>query len=341
MKVMIVTDAWVTSGQCVVRHAHHQRAAKWKHSTRWTSSPRSNSAPLALTHLSGHSALSVLAGNAAQKRIREFDPPRAAHRHEGPLGLSARSLRDPQRPAIHHRLPQRVFPNSSRPAPAFRLAGPTAFPALVSRSTRQRSDGRHPGGQDRPGSVWLQQRSVCGRAGLDLNDVQAAALASGWTANTHDFSMSPGAVEKNVEAFLKLNCPVPNGWSATARRCAGLRASIPTPTYLGVMKNSRSCRIYAAADVFVFPSNDTFGLVLLEAMACGLPVAAYPVSGPIDVLGNSSAGVMHEDLRWPAWPRSTSTAATPAPTRKHSPWRAATEQFVGHLHPVRQATAPA
>ena len=56
--------------------------------------------------------------------------------------------------------------------------------------------------------------------------------------------------------------------------------------------------MYAAADVFVFPSKtDTFGLVLLEAMACGLPVAAYPVTGPRDVIGDSKAGVLHEDLR--------------------------------------------
>ena len=93
--------------------------------------------------------------------------------------------------------------------------------------------------------------------------------------------------------------------------------------------------MYAAADVFVFPSKtDTFGLVLLEAMACGTPVAAYPVTGPIDVLGNSPAGAMNEDLREACIqalkiPREVARAHA----EKFS-WRAASEQFVQHLKPV-------
>jgi len=96
--------------------------------------------------------------------------------------------------------------------------------------------------------------------------------------------------------------------------------------------------VYASADVFVFPSKtDTFGLVLLEAMACGLPVAAYPVTGPRDVIGSSSAGVLHEDLR---------TACLGALQLKREDalaragmftWRAATEQFFGNLHPRKRA----
>jgi glycosyltransferase involved in cell wall biosynthesis len=88
--------------------------------------------------------------------------------------------------------------------------------------------------------------------------------------------------------------------------------------------------------VFVFPSKtDTFGLVLLEAMACGLPVAAYPVTGPIDVLGDSSAGVMNEDLRTACLqalkiPREVARAHA----EKFS-WRAASEQFANHLKPVQ------
>ena len=83
----------------------------------------------------------------------------------------------------------------------------------------------------------------------------------------------------------------------------------------------------------MFPSKtDTFGLVLLEAMACGLPVAAYPVTGPIDVLGDtSSAGVMHTDLRTAC---IAALKLDRAHARNHAErfsWRAATEQFVGHL----------
>jgi glycosyltransferase involved in cell wall biosynthesis len=99
--------------------------------------------------------------------------------------------------------------------------------------------------------------------------------------------------------------------------------------YLGLLDREDLAKVYAAADVFVFPSKtDTFGLVLLEAMSCGLPVAAYPVTGPRDVIGNSSAGVLHEDLR---------TACLAALKLKREDavaraglftWRAATEQFL-------------
>src|SRR5688500_8748466 len=72
----------------------------------------------------------------------------------------------------------------------------------------------------------------------------------------------------------------------------------PSVTFLGARKDAELARLYASADVFVFPSRtDTFGLVLLEALASGTPVAAYPVQGPIDVVGNSDVAVLSEDLR--------------------------------------------
>ena len=85
----------------------------------------------------------------------------------------------------------------------------------------------------------------------------------------------------------------------------------------------------------MFPSKtDTFGLVLLEAMACGLPVAAYPVTGPIDVLGDSPAGVLHEDLRQACMAALDIDRRTARAHAEKFSWRAATEQFVGHLHPA-------
>lgn len=82
---------------------------------------------------------------------------------------------------------------------------------------------------------------------------------------------------------------------------AELKSRYPEANYLGVLSQAELAKVYAAADVFVFPSRtDTFGLVLLEALACGTPVAAYPVTGPIDVLGEGDAGAMHETCRKPA-----------------------------------------
>ena len=106
------------------------------------------------------------------------------------------------------------------------------------------------------------------------------------------------AVEKNVEAFLELDLPGSKWVVGTGRRSSGSATRFPRVNYLGLLDREELAKVYAAADVFVFPSKtDTFGLVLLEAMACGLPVAAYPVTGPRDVIGDSKAGVLHEDLR--------------------------------------------
>jgi glycosyltransferase involved in cell wall biosynthesis len=109
--------------------------------------------------------------------------------------------------------------------------------------------------------------------------------------------------------------------------------------YLGLL-DREGAKVYAAADVFVFPSKtDTFGLVLLEAMACGLPVAAYPVTGPRDVIGDSKAGVLHEDLRVACLGALKLDRADALARAGLFTWRAATEQFLGHLHPRKRVSA--
>jgi len=106
------------------------------------------------------------------------------------------------------------------------------------------------------------------------------------------------APEKNVEAFLGLDLPgskivVGDGPSRRA-----LEENYPKAHFLGAKAADALAVLYASADVFVFPSRtDTFGIVLIEAMASGLPVAAYPVMGPLDVVGKSGVGVLNEDLR--------------------------------------------
>jgi len=79
---------------------------------------------------------------------------------------------------------------------------------------------------------------------------------------------------------------------------ARLAAAHPRARFLGTRTGAELAALYGAGDVFVFPSlTDTFGIVLLEAMACGLPVAAYPVTGPLDVVAGTGAGVLDADLR--------------------------------------------
>ena len=103
--------------------------------------------------------------------------------------------------------------------------------------------------------------------------------------------------EKNIEAFLNLQLPGSKVVCGVGPLEGKLKAKFPEVTWMGVLPRKELAGVYRAADVFVFPSkSDTFGLTMLEAMACGTPVAAYRVEGPIDVIADSPAGVMHEDL---------------------------------------------
>jgi len=106
------------------------------------------------------------------------------------------------------------------------------------------------------------------------------------------------AVEKNLEAFLDLDLPGTKVIVGDGPARAALEASYPDAVFLGALQGEALAAVYASADVFVFPSRtDTFGLVLLEALASGLPVAAFPVTGPRDVIGAAPVAVLSEDLR--------------------------------------------
>jgi glycosyltransferase involved in cell wall biosynthesis len=106
------------------------------------------------------------------------------------------------------------------------------------------------------------------------------------------------AVEKNLEAFLDLDLPGTKVIVGDGPARTSLQQDYPDAVFLGALQGERLAEVYASADVFVFPSRtDTFGLVLLEALASGLPIAAFPVSGPLDVIGDAPVGVLSEDLR--------------------------------------------
>jgi glycosyltransferase involved in cell wall biosynthesis len=105
------------------------------------------------------------------------------------------------------------------------------------------------------------------------------------------------AVEKNVEAFLSLDLPGSKLVVGDGPARADLQRRFPNAVFLGTRHGADLAAIYASADVFVFPSRtDTFGLVLLEALACGLPVAGFPVAATGDVVGTAPVAVLDEDL---------------------------------------------
>lgn len=146
------------------------------------------------------------------------------------------------------------------------------------------------------------------------------------------------AVEKNIEAFLRLDLPGSKVVVGDGPQRAELERRHPEVTFTGARFGEELAAAFASADAFVFPSRtDTFGLVLLEALACGVPVAAYPVPGPLDVIGDTPVGVLDEDLRAAALKAlSIDRAACRAHAEKFS-WEASARQFLGNLQPLPRA----
>jgi glycosyltransferase involved in cell wall biosynthesis len=142
------------------------------------------------------------------------------------------------------------------------------------------------------------------------------------------------AIEKNIEAFLSLDLPGTKVVVGDGPQMDALKARYPATKFLGAKQGEELARHYRAADLFVFPSRtDTFGLVLLEALASGLPVAAYPVAGPLDVLGDSPTGCLDEELGRAA---RQALAIEPGLCRAHAlgfSWEASARQFLGNLDP--------
>jgi hypothetical protein len=148
------------------------------------------------------------------------------------------------------------------------------------------------------------------------------------------------AVEKNIEAFLELDLPGTKWVVGDGPARATLEARFPTAVFHGVQHGAALAHYYQQADVFVFPSRtDTFGLVLAEAMACGTPVAAYPVTGPLDVVRDPAAGVLSDDLRGAALAALKLDRAAVRRYALQFSWAAATAQFVAALAPA-DASAP-
>jgi len=154
--------------------------------------------------------------------------------------------------------------------------------------------------------------------------------------------------EKNIEAFLKMDFPGTKVVCGVGPVEAQLRQRHPHVRWLGLLPRPELAKVYAAADLFVFPSHaDTFGLVMVEAMASGTPVAAYPVDGPLEVLsrrnarGRSLGGVMHADLQQACY----SALAVPRQEARERAldfsWQHATQLFASFLVPARRQAVPA
>lgn len=143
------------------------------------------------------------------------------------------------------------------------------------------------------------------------------------------------AVEKNVEAFLQLDLPGTKVVVGGGPSLDKLSAEYAAAVFLGPRHGEELARLFACADVFVFPSRtDTFGLVLLEALASGTPVAAFPVTGPIDVIGGAPVGVLDNDLRKAALAALDIPRGACRDYAEQFSWSVSADQFLKYL-PVR------
>lgn len=146
--------------------------------------------------------------------------------------------------------------------------------------------------------------------------------------------------EKNIEAYLKLDIPGSKVICGVGPLEASLKERYPQVQWMGVLPRAELAKVYAAADVFVFPSrSETFGLVMLEAMAAGTPVAAYPVDGPLEVLGEfddrRQGGALHTDLRQAFYQALTVSREEARERALAFSWEHAASLFKNHLVQVR------
>lgn len=335
MKIMIVTDAWEPQVNGVVRTLKQtmHELKKLGHVIEMITPLEFKTVPCPTYP---DISLSLFPGKKVKQKMAAFNPDAIHIATEGPLGIAARSYalknKLPFTTAYHTRFPEYVKARTAIPlAVTYKFLRWFHDPSLALMAPTEVviKDLKHYGFTN----TVLWTRGV----DLDIFMMQESRVLE----SDPPIFLCVGrvAVEKNIEAFLELKLPGSKWVVGDGPALEGLKNKYPHVNYLGVLQQEELAKVYAAADVFVFPSKtDTFGLVLLEAMACGLPVAAYPVTGPIDVLGDSDAGVMRENLQEACLlalriPRESA--------RKHAEkfsWKAASEQFLEHLKPKTSHT---
>ena len=336
MKVMIVTDAWLpqVNGVVTTLAKISEGLDQLGHDVRFVTPQLFKSIPCPTYP---EIRLSLLPYAGVSREIEAFAPDALHIATEGPLGLAAR------RYCLKHKV-------------AFTSAFHTRFAEYVHARIRIPVDLTY---------RWLRNFHAPSRALMVptpsvQRDLEARGFTNtvAWTRGVDTATFSPGArdalvnrrpiflyvgrvaVEKNIEAFLKIDLPGTKWVVGEGPMRAKLERRYPHVHFAGIKTPAELARYYRAADVFVFPSlTDTFGLVMLEALACGTPVAAFPVLGPIDVIGDSGAGVLHEDLG------IACVQALDIPREKargyaeQFSWQASIDQFVRHLTPVAARSA--
>ncbi|MBY4635876.1 glycosyltransferase family 1 protein [Sphingopyxis sp. XHP0097] len=341
MRILIVTDAWEPQVNGVVRTLQatigELRAAG--HEVGVISPDLFRSIPCPSY---SEIRLAFAGQRAVGRRIRAFDPQAIHISTEGPLGLAARRwcIRNgfPFTTAYHTRFPDYVaarLPIS--PDLVWRFIRWFHRPAQhIMVATRSLVNELAAQGLDR---TMLWERGVDHR--LFRPDRPPHPGLSGLKRPIQLY-VGRVAVEKNIEAFLDTAQPGTKVVVGDGPALAELRARYPHVHFLGKQTGEALAAAYAGADVFVFPSRtDTFGLVIIEALSCGTPVAAYPVAGPADIV-TEKAGALDEDLDEAIAAALMRGRADAAALGARYSWQSCTGQFVKALTfvPARPAPEP-
>lgn len=335
-KIVIVTDAWMPQINGVVRTLQHLvaelLARGWQVELVTPADYRSAPCP---TYPEIRLALARPASIRA--RLEALQPAYVHIATEGPLGLMARaacmSKGWPFTTGFHTRFPE--YLRERLPVPLrltyawLRWFHGAASACLVPTRSIER-ELRHRGFSNL--KVWTR--------GVDRTLFRPHPEADLGLPRPVFAYVGRLAVEKSIDAFLSLDLPGSKLVVGDGPARADLERRFPNAYFVGAKQGKDLAFHYAAADVFVFPSRtDTFGLVLLEAIACGLPVAALPVPGPLDVIGATKAGVLDEDLRLAALAALTMGRVDPDAALAEFSWEACADIFAETLAPIAETKA--
>ncbi|HEX5211558.1 MAG TPA: glycosyltransferase family 1 protein [Pseudolabrys sp.] len=298
MKILIVTDAWHPQVNGVVRTLGHlvREAGSLGVDIEFVTPAEFRTLPLPSYP---EVRLAFPPRRAVERRLDEVKPDAVHVATEGPLGHAMRRIcmrrGIPFTTSFHTRFPDYIA-SRLKPLPQRWTSG--AAWAWLKRF--------HAPGAAILAATPTLQRELQGRGFHDVKlwprGVDAELFrprGGGALGLPRPIFLTVGrvAVEKNVEAFLALDLPGTKLVVGDGPARAQLEQDYPKAVFLGARQGEALAEIYAAADVFVFPSlTDTFGLVLLEALASGVPVAAFPAAAPRDVIGDAPVGALDNDL---------------------------------------------
>jgi glycosyltransferase involved in cell wall biosynthesis len=283
--------------------------------------------------------LAVAPRRAMRAAIDRFAPDSVHIATEGPIGMAMRSVcleRGYQfTTAYHTRFPEYVHERLRLPASVTyawlrRFHAPARSVMVATPAIEQELERR--------GFARLARWT----RGVDANHFRPGPKVRNEWRRPVFMYVGRVAVEKNIAAFLALDLKGTKVVVGDGPQRAALERRFPDAVFTGAKTGEALAAHFRSADVVVFPSRtDTFGLVLLEAMACGTPVAAYPVPGPVDVVVQGEGGILGDDLRTSAMAALALDRCRVRQTALAHSWASATAQFLANLHPIRIGTLPA